>query len=142
AGGSDRRPGGVAAEAWSRRQGCVRTGAGPWGLPGSAGQRSLLRAAGILLRAVGSGVTGLAVIGSTGSSGRQTLDVVRSLPDRFRVIGLAAGNNVTVLEEQLREFRPRLVSVQREQDYLRERIRQDGLRCEWATAEEIASHPD
>jgi len=87
-------------------------------------------------------VTGLAVIGSTGSIGRQTLDVVRSLPDRFRVIGLAAGNNVTVLEEQLREFRPRLVSVQREQDYLRERIRQDGLRCEWATAEEIASHPD
>ena len=87
-------------------------------------------------------MTGLAVIGSTGSIGRQTLDVVRSLPDRFRVIGLAAGNNVTVLEQQLREFRPRVVSIQREQDYLRDRIRQDGLPCDWATPEEIASHPD
>ncbi len=91
---------------------------------------------------MGRGVIGLAVIGSTGSIGRQTLDVVRSLPGRFRVAGLAAGNNVTVLEEQVSEFQPRLVSVNREQEYLRGRIREAGWRCEWATPEEIATHPD
>ena len=51
----------------------------------------------------------LAVLGSTGSIGRQTLDVVQSLPGRFNVVALAAGSNVTLLEEQARQFRPRLV---------------------------------
>ena len=45
---------------------------------------------------------GLVVLGSTGSIGRQTLDVVRALSGRFNVIGLAAGGNVTLLEEQTR----------------------------------------
>ena len=47
--------------------------------------------------------TGVAILGSTGSIGRQTLDVIRSLPDRFRVVALSAGRNVTMLEEQARE---------------------------------------
>ncbi len=80
---------------------------------------------------------GLVVLGSTGSIGRQTLDVVRSLPGRFTVIGLAAGANVTLLEEQAREFRPRLISSEREGEYLRGRIS-----ASWATMEEMASHPD
>jgi 1-deoxy-D-xylulose-5-phosphate reductoisomerase len=80
---------------------------------------------------------GLVVLGSTGSIGRQTLDVVRSLPGRFTVIGLAAGANVTLLEEQAREFHPRLVCCDREAEYLHGRVS-----AAWATMEEMASHPD
>ena len=52
---------------------------------------------------------GLVVLGSTGSIGRQTLDIVRSLPDRFKVLGLAAGNNLELLASQVDEFRPEMV---------------------------------
>ena len=51
---------------------------------------------------------GLAILGSTGSIGRQTLDVVRAFPGEFRVVGLAAGLNVELLADQIEEFRPRL----------------------------------
>jgi 1-deoxy-D-xylulose-5-phosphate reductoisomerase len=51
----------------------------------------------------------VAILGSTGSIGRQTLDVIRSLPDRFRVVALAGGSNATLLEDQAREFRPTYV---------------------------------
>lgn len=51
--------------------------------------------------------TTLVLIGSTGSIGTQTLDVVRAMPERYRVLGLAAGRNVDALEAQAREFRPR-----------------------------------
>jgi 1-deoxy-D-xylulose-5-phosphate reductoisomerase len=54
---------------------------------------------------------GIVVLGSTGSIGTQTLAVVRALPDRFRVVGLAAGSNHALLAEQVREFHPRLVSA-------------------------------
>ena len=80
---------------------------------------------------------GLVVLGSTGSIGRQTLDVVRSLPKRFNVIGLAAGGNVTLLEEQAREFRPRLIYCDRDSEYVRGRVS-----ARWADMEEMAAHPD
>ena len=51
----------------------------------------------------------LVVLGSTGSIGRQTLDIVRKFPQDFDVVGLAAGNNVELLQEQVREFHPRHV---------------------------------
>jgi len=51
---------------------------------------------------------GLVVLGSTGSIGRQTLDIVRRFPDRFRVIGLAAGSNRDALRQQIEEFKPEL----------------------------------
>ena len=54
-----------------------------------------------------SDTTTLVLIGSTGSIGTQTLDVVRSMPERYRVLGLAAGRNLDALEAQAREFRPR-----------------------------------
>jgi 1-deoxy-D-xylulose-5-phosphate reductoisomerase len=50
----------------------------------------------------------LAVLGSTGSIGRQTLDVVRAYPDHFQVVALAARGNVDLLAEQAREFQPAL----------------------------------
>ena len=54
-------------------------------------------------------VKGLVVLGSTGSIGRQTLDVVRAFPDRFKVVGLAAGLNVELLMRQVEEFKPSLI---------------------------------
>ena len=49
----------------------------------------------------------LVLLGSTGSIGRQVLDVVRGNPDRFEVVGLAAGDNVALLNQQIAEFKPR-----------------------------------
>src|SRR3990172_1147044 len=83
----------------------------------------------------------LAVLGSTGSIGRQTLEVVRSLPGRFNVIALAAGGNVTLLEEQAHLFRPRLICAGREAEYLQARIAGGTLPGRWATMEEMASDP-
>jgi 1-deoxy-D-xylulose-5-phosphate reductoisomerase len=54
---------------------------------------------------------GLAILGSTGSIGRQTLQVVESLPERFRVVALAAGGNIEELAGQIARHRPELVSV-------------------------------
>lgn len=54
----------------------------------------------------------IAILGSTGSIGRQTLDIVRGQPKHFRVTALAAGNNnLEILAEQIIEFQPNLVSV-------------------------------
>ncbi len=55
---------------------------------------------------MGDGVTRLVILGSTGSIGRQTLDVVRSFPGEFELVGLCAGNNLKLLQEQIDEFRP------------------------------------
>ena len=52
----------------------------------------------------------IAILGSTGSIGTQTLEVVRENGD-IEVLGLAAGSNITLLEEQIRQFHPRLAAV-------------------------------
>jgi 1-deoxy-D-xylulose-5-phosphate reductoisomerase len=54
----------------------------------------------------------LTVLGSTGSIGTNTLDVVRQNPDRFRVFALAAGRNIDLLARQIQEFRPQVAAVQ------------------------------
>jgi len=54
---------------------------------------------------------GISIIGSTGSIGTQALDVIAHMPERFRVTGLAAGSRVDELAEQVRRFRPEIVSV-------------------------------
>jgi 1-deoxy-D-xylulose-5-phosphate reductoisomerase len=53
----------------------------------------------------------IAILGSTGSIGTQTLDVAERNPDRLQVTALAAGNNITLLEQQIRQFKPKLVGV-------------------------------
>ena len=53
----------------------------------------------------------IAILGSTGSVGVQTLDVIAGAPERFQVVALAAGRNVEKLAEQVRAFHPELVSV-------------------------------
>ena len=67
---------------------------------------------------------GLAIIGSTGSVGRSALDVVARNPEQLKVVALAAGRNLDLLAEQVRAFRPALVSVERASDLesLRERL--------------------
>ena len=52
----------------------------------------------------------IAILGSTGSIGTQTLDVVRANGD-IEVLGISAGRNVKMLEEQAREFHPKLIAV-------------------------------
>ncbi|QMV40134.1 1-deoxy-D-xylulose-5-phosphate reductoisomerase [Cohnella cholangitidis] len=53
----------------------------------------------------------IAVLGSTGSIGTQTLDVIARQPEDFEVVGLAAGHNVDLLLEQVRQFKPKWVSA-------------------------------
>jgi 1-deoxy-D-xylulose-5-phosphate reductoisomerase len=53
---------------------------------------------------------GISILGSTGSIGAQTLDVIRRHPGLFKAVGLAAGSNIDLLEQQIREFNPSLVS--------------------------------
>jgi 1-deoxy-D-xylulose-5-phosphate reductoisomerase len=54
-------------------------------------------------------MTRIAVLGSTGSIGTQTLDVIRQNRERFSIVGLAAGRRSELLEEQVREFQPAVV---------------------------------
>jgi 1-deoxy-D-xylulose-5-phosphate reductoisomerase len=56
----------------------------------------------------------VSLLGATGSIGKNVLDVVRTFPDRFRVIGLSAGRNIELLAEQVREFQPECISVAEE----------------------------
>ena len=56
----------------------------------------------------------IAILGSTGSIGTQTLEIVRSNGD-LEVTALAAGNNIDLLEQQIREFRPKLAAVWKEE---------------------------
>lgn len=53
----------------------------------------------------------ISVLGSTGSIGTQTLDVVAMHPDSFEIDGLAAGSNIALLLEQVHQFKPKRVSV-------------------------------
>jgi 1-deoxy-D-xylulose-5-phosphate reductoisomerase len=56
-------------------------------------------------------VKAITLLGSTGSIGTQTLDIVEDHPDKFRVVGLAAGNNVEMLARQVTQFRPEIVAI-------------------------------
>ncbi len=51
----------------------------------------------------------LAILGSTGSIGQQALDIVRSFPDKFKIVGLAGGKNTNLLAEQISQFQPQLI---------------------------------
>ncbi len=53
----------------------------------------------------------ISILGSTGSIGQSTLSVVSQFPDRFKIVALAAGNNIALLEKQVRYFKPTVVAV-------------------------------
>lgn len=56
----------------------------------------------------------ISILGSTGSIGTQTLQVIERFPDKFRVVGLAAGNNIDLIAEQINNFHPQVVSIKDE----------------------------
>jgi 1-deoxy-D-xylulose-5-phosphate reductoisomerase len=79
----------------------------------------------------------LCILGSTGSVGTQALDVVRRHPDRFRVVGLAAGANHDLLVGQVREFMPPLVAIADDESAAEMKARLGSLR-----GVELAVGPD
>ncbi len=91
---------------------------------------------------MGDVIKRLAVLGSTGSIGRQTLDVVRALPNRFRVVGLAAGRNISLLTKQIDEFKPEFACFSPvDGEDKKERPRPADLNCQLSSLEEIACCP-
>jgi 1-deoxy-D-xylulose-5-phosphate reductoisomerase len=78
----------------------------------------------------------VAVLGSTGSIGRQTLEVISAHPRRFRIIGLAAGKNFSLLTRQIKQFKPRFVYSQDRKAPLAD------TDCAYLSLEEMASHPE
>ena len=58
----------------------------------------------------------IALLGSTGSIGVSTLTLVREFPERFRVHGMVAGQNLRLLAKQIKEFSPNCVAIRNEQD--------------------------
>src|SRR6185312_10636778 len=78
-----------------------------WG-DGSDGQRDGRRTGAVFrARTAGSGsMIGVVVLGSTGSVGANTLDVIARNPDRFRLVAIGANRNAAILAQQIRQFRP------------------------------------
>ncbi len=58
----------------------------------------------------------ITILGSTGSIGTQTLDVIRQNPERFTVTALTCGSNTALLAKQIEEFRPEFAAVEKEAD--------------------------
>lgn len=79
----------------------------------------------------------LAVLGSTGSIGHQTLDIVRALPQHFKVMALASSTNTSLLSQQMGEFCPEFV-FSRDKAFAN-RLIKDGR---FLGITEMASHPD
>ena len=73
----------------------------------------------------------IAILGSTGSIGTQTLDIVRKNKD-LEVVGIAAGSNIAMLEEQIREFHPKLAAVGDEEKAAELRVRVKDTDCKVA----------
>lgn len=71
----------------------------------------------------------IAILGSTGSIGRSTLSIVESFPDKFQVVTMAAGSNLDLALEQARRWRPKVLSLAKEQDAdtVRAQLRTAGL---------------
>ncbi|NWF93172.1 MAG: 1-deoxy-D-xylulose-5-phosphate reductoisomerase [Syntrophaceae bacterium] len=88
----------------------------------------------------------LAILGSTGSIGVNTLDIVGQFPERFEVVSLSAGVNIELLKKQILQFRPKLVSVLNKE--LSEALRRElnGMSVEIVHGVEgliqVATHPE
>jgi len=80
------------------------------------------------------GVKKIAILGSTGSIGQQTLDVIRASPNELQVVALTGGKNLELLERQISEFQPKMFCSSVEPDF--------SYGGEFLSMEEIASHPE
>lgn len=72
----------------------------------------------------------IVVLGSTGSIGRQTLQVVDQFPDKFQVMGLSAGKNIVLFEKQIRKYEPLAAAIWDEADALKLKTLTTDLRTE------------
>ena len=92
----------------------------------------------------------IAILGSTGSIGKSTLNIVETFPDRFSVVSMAAGNNVDLAFEQARRWRPEILSMgsANAADQLFEKLKQAGLSGDIevlhgsAGTVKVSTHPD
>ena len=92
----------------------------------------------------------IAILGSTGSIGKSTLNIVESFPDRFSVVTMAAGNNVELALEQARRWRPQVLSMGTAEaaDELHGKLTAAGLANEIEVTHgspgtvKVATHPD
>ena len=91
----------------------------------------------------------ISILGSTGSIGRSTLNVVESYPERFGIIALAAGLNIDAAFEQAQRWKPQVLSVAAEKDaeLLRSRLKTagtNGVEVVYGTAGtvQVATHPE
>ncbi len=80
------------------------------------------------------GVKKVAILGSTGSIGRQALDVIRALPNELKVVALTGNKNLALLERQINEFQPMMFYAPNEPEI--------GYGGEFLSVEEIAGHPE
>ncbi|KAG1653366.1 hypothetical protein FOA52_002023 [Chlamydomonas sp. UWO 241] len=88
------------------------------------------------------------LLGSTGSIGTQTLDIMEEFPEKFELVALAAGSNIKVLAEQVRKFKPKMVALRDASKLaeLKEMLRGCPLMPEILVGDEgaveVARHPD
>lgn len=79
----------------------------------------------------------ISILGSTGSIGRNALDIISKFPDRFKAVGLTAGKNMPLLIKQIEQFHPELVAVSDEETYkkLKSELRgqKSGVKILWGT---------
>ncbi len=87
---------------------------------------------------------GISILGSTGSIGTNTLRVIERFPDRFRVVGLAAGSQVEELAGQIARFKPRVVSLRDrdEAEEIRRRFPDVAVGIGIQGMSDVATHPD
>src|SRR6185503_14271817 len=114
----------------------------PRGFPSSCRSRPLLLLSGVSA----PHMIGISLIGSTGSVGVSTLDIVGRNPHRFRVVALGAGRNLEELVRQVQLFRPQLVSSTEPEAaaFLRARLGSDcpELKTGPEAAVAVATHPE
>ena len=92
----------------------------------------------------------IAILGSTGSIGKSTLNIVETFPDRFSVVSMAAGNNVDLAFEQARRWRPEILSMGTPEaaDQLFNKLKQAGLSGDIEVLHgspgtvKVSTHPD
>ena len=82
----------------------------------------------------------IAILGSTGSIGRQTIDVISQLPDHFEIVALAAGRNTKLLAEQVAALKPRYAFADARDDALDQAVEATG--AAWVPMTEMAVAPE
>ncbi|GAB6613849.1 MULTISPECIES: 1-deoxy-D-xylulose-5-phosphate reductoisomerase [Bacillus] len=86
----------------------------------------------------------ISLLGASGSIGTQTLDVLRSHPDQFRLVAFSVGKNIDYAVKVIQEFSPQIVSVQREEDVLKLQAVSGNTKIVYGSEGllEVALHPD